>query len=83
MNKQTALLQTLKTGVNLTAAQIKEQFGSKNPHAMVSNLRDQGHCIYGNRSAKSGVITYRLGNASKRIVSLASKMFGAEVFSNR
>lgn len=69
--KQGRLLEALKTGEKLTAAQIKARFGVANPTATISNLRFEGHAIYANehKDTKGRVtVKYELGRASKRLV---------------
>lgn len=83
MSKQETLLKTLQSGASLTAAQIRSRFGVKNPAGAVKNLRDQGYCVYANSATVSGkeVVKYRIGTPTKRMVAIASRMFGASVFS--
>lgn len=84
MNKQSKLLAALKSGNTFTAKQISASFGLKDPVASVRNLRDQGHCIYGNEATlHDGTKTtkYRLGTPTKSMVALASRVIGAQAFS--
>lgn len=83
MSKQAKLLSYLQRGSEVTAKQIAGSFGLKNPHDAIHQLRNQGHCIYANRSKLSdGTPTtkYRIGNASKRIVAIANRVVGASAF---
>jgi hypothetical protein len=84
MTKQEKLLTAFQKGNELTAKQISSQFGIKDAYSAVRNLRDAGHCIYGNeKSLYTGeqVTKYRLGTPSKRMVAIASRIVGADVFS--
>ena len=69
--KQSRLLEALRSGDQLTAAQISQRFGIGNPRATVSALRFQGFAIYANqhKDTKGRVTTkYRLGTPSREIV---------------
>jgi predicted ArsR family transcriptional regulator len=70
--KQTRLLEALRSGEQLTAAQISHRFGIKNPTATVSDLRLRGgFAIYANqRKDSNGRVTtkYRLGTPSRAVV---------------
>jgi predicted transcriptional regulator len=72
MTKSERLVKALKTGEQLTAAQIKARFGIANPTATVSDLRlRSGFAIYANehKDTKGRVSTkYRLGKPSRAIV---------------
>ncbi len=72
MTKSERLVEALKTGEKLTAAQIKARFGIANPTATVSDLRLKGgYAIYANQytDTKGRVSTkYRLGNPSREVV---------------
>ena len=84
MSKQAKLLAAFQNGNELTAKQISAQFGIKDAYSAVRNLREDGHCIYGNeKTLYTGeqVTKYRLGTPSRRMVAIASRMVGADVFS--
>ena len=72
VTKQDRLVEALKKGEQLTAAQIKTRFGIANPTATVSSLRlNGGFAIYANehKDTKGRVSTkYRLGNPSRAVV---------------
>lgn len=78
MSKQAKLLKQFESGSTYTFSQIQKEFGLVNPTATITQLRSQGHCIYANKT-KAGTV-YRLGTPSKRMVALASKMFGSTLF---
>jgi len=72
VTKQTALLEALKNGEELTAKQITSRFGIANPTATVSDLRIRGgFAVYANkRTNKRGetFTKYRLGTPSRAVV---------------
>jgi predicted ArsR family transcriptional regulator len=71
VTKQNRLLEALRTGEQLTAAQISHRFGIKNPTATVSDLRFQGFAIYANPHTDSSgrqTTKYRLGTPSRAVV---------------
>ena len=76
VTKQERLLEALRTGEELTAAQIRARFGIANPTATVSDLRFSGYAIYANqhKDTKGRVTTkYRLGKPSRAIVAAGYK----------
>lgn len=50
MTKQQRLVEALRNGEKLTAAQIRARFGIANPTATLSDLRYSGYFFYRNRS---------------------------------
>jgi len=69
--KQGRLLEALRSGEELTASQISQRFGIKNPTATVSDLRFAGFAVYANqRKGSNGETTtkYRLGTPSRKVV---------------
>lgn len=69
--KSSKLLSALRKGEELTAAQISQRFGIKNPRATVSAMRFQGFAIYANphTDTKGRETTkYRLGTPSREVV---------------
>jgi len=83
MSKQAKLLNYLNTGAEVTARQISGSFGLKNPHDAIHQLRNQGHCVYGNKATLAdGTETtkYRIGRPSKRMVAIANAVSGASIF---
>lgn len=72
VTKQTALLEALKKGEELTAKQITSRFGIANPTATVSDLRIRGgFAVYANkRTNKRGetFTKYRLGTPTRAVV---------------
>ena len=71
MTKSERLVEALKTGEKLTAAQIKSRFGIANPTATVSDIRYSGFAIYANehKDTKGRVtVKYELGRPSRKLV---------------
>ena len=71
VTKQTALLEALKKGEELTAKQITSRFGIANPTATISNLRFAGYAVYANEHTDTnGRVTtkYRLGKPSRAVI---------------
>lgn len=76
VTKASKLLNALKQGDELTAAQISQRFGAGNPAAEVARLREQGYAIYANqRTDTKGRTTtkYRLGTPSRAVVAAGFK----------
>ncbi len=83
MSKQAKLLNYLSTGAEVTAKQIAGSFGLKNPHDAIHQLRNQGHCVYGNKAVLAdGTETtkYRIGKPSRKMVQIANAVMGAQAF---
>lgn len=83
MSKHKKLLDHLVGGNAVTAKQITGYFGIKNAGRAVHYLREQGHCVYGNKSRLadgSETLRYRLGRPSRKMVSVANAVFGATLF---
>ena len=82
-SKQSKLLKQLESGKTLTAKQISGTFGLKNPSDAIYQLRQQGHCIYGNQAKLAdgtSTVKYRIGTPTKRMVALAARVAGSELF---
>lgn len=65
------LLNALRSGEELTASQIRQRFGLKNPRASVSDIRYMGFAVYANThtDTKGRVSTkYRLGTPSRDLI---------------
>lgn len=80
MNATTRLLETLRTGEELTARQIESRLRVASARGLVHTLRSQGHAIYLNRRTNSkGTVTqkYRLGTPSRAMVARAFAFAGA------
>jgi len=83
MSRQAKLLKYLESGNSVTARQIEGSFGLKNPHGAIYNLRNEGHCIYSNPaklSDGSETTKYRIGTPTKRMVAIAARVAGSQLF---
>jgi hypothetical protein len=83
MSRQAKLLKQLETGKSLTAKQIQGSFGLKNPHDAIYQLRNEGYCIYSNPAKLSDgteTIKYRIGTPTKRMVAVAARVAGSQLF---
>lgn len=82
LTKKSLLLDALRSGEQLTAAQISQRFGIGNPRATVSDLRFDGFAIYANqRKDSTGRVTtsYRLGTPSREIVAAGYRALAAKM----
>lgn len=78
--KTNRLLKALREGNELTAAQITQRFGIKNPSATVSDLRYAGFAVYANphTDTKGRVTTkYRIGTPSREVVAAGYRALAA------
>ena len=81
VTKQSRLLEALKSGEKLTAAQIKARFGIANPTATVSSLRFAGFPIYANKRTNSRGDTYtkyRLGTPTRQVVAAGYRALASQ-----
>lgn len=81
--KSGRLLSALQSGEELTAAQIAQRFGIKNPTATVSDLRFQGYAVYANQHTDSKGRTttkYRLGTPSRAVVAAGYRAISEGLF---
>jgi hypothetical protein len=84
MSKYSKLLAAFQNGNELTAKQISAQFSIKDAYSAVRHLRNDGHCIYGNEKklyTGASATKFRLGTPSKRMVAIASRIVGSDLFS--
>lgn len=70
------VLEALKSGQKLTAAQARKRFGVNNLAAEASRIRYNGYAVYANqRHAANGttVTEYEMGRPSREVVALGLK----------
>jgi len=75
-SQTTRVLNALLEGRQLTSKQITAQFGAKNPHAVVQNIRFAGYPVYRNEKTNSKGATkgfYRIGTPSKAVIAAGYK----------
>jgi|TARA_R110000851_G_scaffold147527_1_gene287475 hypothetical protein len=63
----TKFLNALLRGDTVTWSDAKANFALARPRAVVEKLREEGHCVYANKSVKNGT-SYRIGKPSKEII---------------
>lgn len=78
MTQNERLISYLSTGRSLTAAQARSRFGIRNLRARVNDLRNDGFCVYTNRTSTG--TSYRMGTPSRAIVAAAYRRAGSTVF---
>lgn len=80
--KQQRLVEALRNGQELTAAQIRARFGIANPTATLSDLRYNGYFVYRNRrvDTKGRVTTkYSMGYPSRKVIAAGYRALRAAV----
>lgn len=83
MEKKDKLVKFLSTGSGVTARQITSSFGLKNPQEAIRKLRNEGYCVYANKTKLADgtqTVKYRIGTPSKRMIAIASRVAGAQIF---
>lgn len=76
------VLGALKSGEKLSAKEINSQFSTKRASDVIRVLRQNGHCIYGNRRANSNEVVYRLGTPSRAMIAAAYGLWFAQSRTN-
>jgi predicted ArsR family transcriptional regulator len=74
MNVKERMLTSLKQNDTFTVKQAQQRFGIKNVYARISELRQEGYCIYTNpKKMHDGKKTfvYRLGKPNREMVKAA------------
>lgn len=80
MSQKQRLLEVLLEGNQLTAKQIRNRVGARNPHEVIRQLREEGYAIYRNeRTNSKGEVKgfYRLGTPTRSMVAGYYRVFGA------
>ena len=78
MSQNERLIQYLSTGRTITSAQARSRFGVRNLRARVNDLRNDGFCVYTNRTSTG--TSYRMGTPSRAIVAAAYSTAGSSIF---
>lgn len=78
MTQNDRLVRWLTSGRTISARQAASRFGIANLRARINDLRNDGYCVYTNRTTTG--TTYRLGTPSRAIVSAAFQNSGSTVF---
>ena len=74
MNMTRQLAAALESGCTLSSPEITMAIGLRNPREAIRQLRAQGLCIYTNPKG------YRLGTATKEMISAIARRYGARAF---
>ena len=74
----TKFLNALLRGETITWAQARTTFNLQRPRAVVEKLREDGHCVYVNKTT-SGT-SYRIGTPSKAIIAAGLKALDGAVY---
>lgn len=81
-SKSFKLFQALKSGEQLTEAQIAARFGLKNPTATISSMRmNHGVAIYANECFDTKgrrTVKYAIGMPSRRVVAAGYRALAAQ-----
>lgn len=77
MTQNDRIIRYLTSGRNLTPAQAR-RFGVRNLRARVNDLRNEGFCVYTNRSSNG--TSYRMGRPTRAIVAAAYRQVGGSLF---
>jgi hypothetical protein len=79
MSQNEILTRYLTAGNSITSSKARKMFGIRNLRARINDLRNDGYCVYTNRS-RAGTASYRIGRASRVIVSAAYQVAGSSIF---
>lgn len=83
MTQKERVVKSFRDGNEFTAKQLASQFKVGSPTKLISELRQDGYAIYLNKRVDTkGRVThkYRLGTPTRRMVAIAARQFGAQVF---
>ncbi len=62
----TKFLNSMLRGNSVTWTDAQKKFNLKSPRSVVNKLREDGHCVYINKSTKG--TSYRIGSPSKALI---------------
>tara|TARA_Y100000592_G_scaffold5881_1_gene8454 strand:+ start:243 stop:506 length:264 start_codon:yes stop_codon:yes gene_type:complete len=62
----TKFLNAMLRGNSVTWTDAQKKFNLKSPRSVVNKLREDGHCVYINKTTKG--TSYRIGNPSKALI---------------
>lgn len=78
MSQNERLVRYLIGGRTISAREARSRFGIRNLRARVNDLRNQGFCVYTNRTGSR--TTYRMGIPSRAMVAVAYQVAGSRIF---
>lgn len=67
MRNSTKFLNAMLRGQSVSWKEANTKYNLSRPRAVVEKLREEGHCIYANKSVKNGT-SYRIGKPSKEVI---------------
>ena len=62
----TKFLNAMLRGNSVTWTDAQKKYNLKSPRSVVNKLREDGHCVYINKTTKG--TSYRIGNPSKALI---------------
>jgi hypothetical protein len=80
LTKREKVLRLLETGKNITWQTIRNKTDLKSPRAMIDTLRNEGNCIYVNKT-KDGQTAYRMGEPSRGVIAAGLKALSGSDYS--
>ena len=75
----TKFLNALLRGDSVTWNEARTSFNLQRPRAVVEKLREDGHCVYINKTTTG--TSYRIGTPSKAIIAAGLKVLAGAVYS--
>ena len=74
----TKFLNAMLRGASVSWTDAQNKFNLKRPRAVVDKLREEGYCVYINKSSKG--TSYRIGTPSKAIIAAGLKALDGAVY---
>ena len=74
----TKFLNALLRGDSVTWKEARTSFNLQRPRAVVEKLREDGHCVYINKTSTG--TSYRIGTPSKAIIAAGLKALDGAVY---
>lgn len=74
----TKFLNALLRGESVTWNEARTSFNLQRPRAVVEKLREDGHCVYINKTSTG--TSYRIGTPSKAIIAAGLKALDGAVY---
>ena len=80
MSQKAKVLAALQSGQELTNKLITAKFKVKNARALISHLRADGYCVYGNTKVNSKgqkTLVFRIGKPNRAMIAAAYSVLGS------
>ena len=74
----TKFLNTMLRGDSVSWNEARTKFNLQRPRAVVDKLREEGHCVYINKTTRG--TSYRIGTPSKAIIAAGLKALDGVVY---